>query len=70
MIFASTFSISSSFNLCINTSISQGYNSIVLGDLANNFYISANNRDAIFYNADKIVSQDSEDPVETTEQTF
>jgi len=50
--------------------LEEGYNPIVLGDLSNNFYISANNRDTIFYSANKIATQDLGAPSETTEQTF
>ena len=48
----------------------EGYNPIVLKDLANNFYISSNTKDVIYYNSYKLPVEDKGKPFETTDQTF
>ncbi len=50
--------------------LKEGYNPIVLKDLANNFYISSNDRDVIHYNSYRLPVEDAERPVEITDQTF
>ncbi len=53
-----------------NRFLKDGYNLMILKDLANNFYISANTRDSIYYNSYRLLVEDIEKPIETTDQTF